>query len=74
MFSIAIIISLCVFLSLLRTLHGVAEKEKIMRDGETFFMAVRLLSVHSDLFRYVQFAAGLLPPLALTASLFLWAL
>jgi hypothetical protein len=64
-------ISSCVFLSLLRTLHGVAEEEKIMRDGETFMAAVRLLNVRTELFRYVQFAAGLLPPLTLAAFLFL---
>jgi hypothetical protein len=52
----------------------VAEKEKIMRDGETFMAAVRLSNVRTDLFRYVQFAAGLLPPLTLAAFLFLRAI
>jgi hypothetical protein len=33
--------------------------------------AVRLFHVRTDLFRYVQHAAGLLPPLALAACLLL---
>ncbi len=45
-----------------------------MRDGETFMVAMRLLYVRTDLFRYVQFAAGLLPPLDLAAFLFLCAI